>query len=86
MKIKKRKILFEQTERQISFAVRFEQARFFCAACGGQSEMISINDAARRAGTDWRVIVRRIEAGSIHATETETGAIYVCAASLSNGI
>lgn len=83
MKIKRRKKIISETERKISFLVKRPPVRFFCAACDAQSEMLSINEAAKKSKTVWFKIVRLIENGELHSTETEAGEIYVCAASLS---
>jgi hypothetical protein len=83
MKIERRIKFIHQTERKISFALHREPLRFFCHACEDQSEMLSINEAAQRTTKSWREIVYLIENGELHSTETESGEIYVCAASLS---
>lgn len=83
MKLKRRIKIISETERKFSVSVERRPVRFFCAACGEQSEMLSINEAAKRIKTAWREIVGSIESGALHSTETDAGEIFVCAASLS---
>ena len=83
MKIKRRTKIIRETERKFSFAVKRQPIRFFCERCDAASEMLSINEASTRLATAWREVVRSIESGEFHSTETGTGEIYVCAASLS---
>lgn len=83
MKTKKIRIeTITETEREITF--RMTRRRAFlgvsCGACAG--EMISINEAAATVGVVWREIVRLIETGAVHSTETSHGEIFLCAASL----
>ena len=83
MKIERRIKFIRETEHKISFAIKREPLLFFCDACEAQSEMLSINEAAQRATKIWREIVYLIDNGELHSTETESGEIYVCGASLS---
>jgi len=83
MKIKRRTKIVTETERKFSIAVKRPPVRFFCARCAASAKMLSINEAANRTEKKWREIVDLIENGELHSTETETGEIYVCAASLS---
>jgi secreted PhoX family phosphatase len=84
MKIKRRTKIICETERKVSFVIERKTVRFFCADCDGQSEMLSINEAASRTEKAWREIVRLVENGTLHSSETDAGEIYVCAASLSD--
>jgi len=83
MKFKRRIKIISETERKISFAVKSQPKRFFCAVCDAPGDMLSINEAAKQLKMAWREIVSSIESGELHLTETEAGEIYVCAASLS---
>lgn len=82
MKIKRRTKIISETERRLSFDIRRRTIRFFCAACDEQAEMLSINEAAAEGPSSWREIVFLIEDGSLHAVETDAGAVYVCRTSL----
>ncbi len=84
MKIKRRTKIISQTERQFSIALKRQPVRFFCASCGEQAEMLSINEATKRCNTTWREIVRLIETGEIHSGEIG-GEIFICAASIKKG-
>jgi hypothetical protein len=85
VKIKRRTKIVSEIERGFSFAVIRQPRSFFCRRCDAASEMLSINEAARRLKLRWREIVRRIESGDLHSTETGTGEIYVCAVSSCGG-
>lgn len=82
MKITRRTKIISETERKYSYVVKKRPTFFFCPACDERREMLSINEAAKMIGENWREIVRRIEDGAIHTSETESGEIYVCAKSL----
>ena len=84
MKLKRRIKITSETERNFSVSLNRKPIRFFCASCDEQSEMISINEAAKLLKTAWREIVGSIESGKLHSTETDAGEIYVCAVSISN--
>lgn len=86
MKIKRRTKIISETERKFSFAVKRQPVSFFCDACDAPGEMLSINEASRKSGIVWRRIIDSIESGELHSTETASGEIYVCAASLSETI
>ena len=84
VRIKQRRELIVETER--SYSVRIERGtpvQLFCRICGELSEMLSINEAANLTVLGWREILNRTETGDLHFIETETGEIYICAASLS---
>jgi hypothetical protein len=58
--------------------------RRWCAGCHAQVEHIAAEQAARLAGRGLRALCREIEAGLLHAIETQAGALLVCVPSLLN--
>ena len=56
----------------------------WCAECGGQAQLVNIDEGAALIGISARAIFRRVETGQVHFTETETGALFVCVNSLLN--
>ena len=57
----------------------------WCEGCGERVEMLTAEEAARRAGTSARAIYRRVEAGEVHYTEGTDGHLLICARSVSTG-
>lgn len=84
MKLKARIEITKETEREISFRFERRQTDYGakCGKCGG--ELVSINEAAAIASINWREIVRLIETGEIHSSETASGEIFLCGPSLFN--
>lgn len=56
--------------------------RAWCGSCRVEVLMLTVDEASALAQTDARNIFRRVEAGELHFSETERGALLVCAASL----
>jgi hypothetical protein len=60
-----------------------EPAPAWCGACSAMVLMATPEEAAMIAGVSWREISRRVEAGSVHFTETNDGLLQICVNSLS---
>jgi len=56
--------------------------RVFCNLCGGQTAMLTPEEAAPLSGVGVRVIYRAIEEGRIHFLENASGALVVCLGSI----
>ncbi|MFL6231048.1 MAG: hypothetical protein ACJ741_19910 [Pyrinomonadaceae bacterium] len=71
-------------ERHRVLAVGGKQASVsaWCAACGAVVEMLTAEEAARRAATSVRDVFRRVEAGEVHYAETPQGHLLICARSI----
>lgn len=82
--MQRRTKIITETKRSFSLAIRQKPVRFFCPQCDTQTEMLTINEAADKAGKNWREIVKAVKAGEIHSSETEKGEIFICAESLTN--
>ena len=75
-------ITFE-TEQTYTFAVREAiTGSAWCAACGAESQLATIEETARRAGLTELATYRRLESGALHFMETADGRVLVCLNSL----
>ncbi|HLL72568.1 MAG TPA: hypothetical protein VK363_14085 [Pyrinomonadaceae bacterium] len=54
----------------------------WCAACGAETQMVTVELAARLCSATQRTIFRLVEAGSLHFNETPAGQLLICAESL----
>jgi hypothetical protein len=57
----------------------------WCDQCGAEVLMVTPTQAANIAGTDARLIFRRVESGEIHFIESANGALLICEQSLERG-
>jgi hypothetical protein len=57
-------------------------ASAWCNYCGGQTQMLSVDQAALRAGMRSIVIYRMVEAGKLHFMEDTEGILFICSTSL----
>lgn len=79
-----RKISIE-TERSETLVLRLSgeaAITAFCEVCKAESKMLDLNSAVNYSGRPARMLMREIESGAIHATETASGHLLVCAESL----
>ena len=83
MKMRKRttKVTVE-TERTFIFRSRDDKQSGWCAMCGAEAEMLTLEAAARDASVSQLTICRRIEVRSLHITETADGRVFICLNSL----
>lgn len=75
------------TERSEIFTIRFRgetAVRGFCAQCAEETEILTLDQAVSLAAANTREVIRRIDAGQIHALETASGHLLICGASLQN--
>lgn len=71
-----------ETERTLIFRSRGDKCTGWCAGCGAQGEMLTVERAARAAGVSELAICLRIEARSLHFTEAADGRVLICLNSL----
>jgi hypothetical protein len=71
-----------ETERIISVSRHYRAVEMWCDGCDAQTMMIRPDQAAEVAGCTLRALFRAIEAGNLHFTETPTGMVLICLASL----
>ena len=50
----------------------------WCAACGTEAEMVSVDEAAILWRVDSRTIFRWVEAERVHSSETAKGLLLIC--------
>ncbi len=83
MKMRKRITKFTlETERTLIFRSRRHKQAGWCAGCGAEGEMLTVDEAARAAGVSELVSCRRIEARSLHFTKAADGRVLICLNSL----
>lgn len=61
-----------------------KQTRIFCAECGEQIQMITLEEATVAANVESHTIYSLIEAGKLHSTKTDEAILLVCLNSLIN--
>ncbi|HYP01398.1 MAG TPA: hypothetical protein VER76_14505 [Pyrinomonadaceae bacterium] len=54
----------------------------WCAACGAETQMVTVRLAASLCSVTQRTIFRLVEAGSLHFNETNAGELLICEQSL----
>ena len=83
MSIKRRTVI---TIEEKSIAVLHSQKRahlsFFCASCGANVLMLTVEEAARIFETTQLNIFRMVENNLVHFIETQTGLLLICKKSL----
>ncbi|MDX6695802.1 MAG: hypothetical protein QOF02_3405 [Blastocatellia bacterium] len=84
--MKRRTEITVKTDRLI--VVRREQragTAAWCESCAKPATMLSVDDAAAVARSSSRAIYRRVEADTLHFTETPEGRLLICLNSLEAG-
>ena len=72
-----------ETEETVIIRATSRAVSAWCPKCPGQTRMIALEYAAALAGTSLRSILRSVEAGDLHFTETDHGArLLICTDSL----
>ena len=79
-----KKILIETEQSETVVLRLIEEAAItaYCETCGSEAKMLDLNSAVNYSGRPARMLMREIESGVIHSTETESGHLLVCSASL----
>jgi hypothetical protein len=55
-----------------------------CEECGGQTRMVTVEEARILAGVSSRTIYRLLEARELHFVETPDREVFICLTSLGN--
>lgn len=79
-----KKILIE-TEQSETVVLRLNREAAmagYCEKCGGEAKMLNLDSAVNYSGRPARMLMREIESGLIHSTETTSGHLLICEASL----
>ena len=82
MKKTRRTRIVVETERLLVVRTRRAGVASWCAACGGDVQMVGLDEAAQVSARSQREIVRRVEAGRLHFTESARGRLLICLNSL----
>jgi excisionase family DNA binding protein len=84
--MKKRTLITIETDRVLMIdggRRRSSSRAAWCAACGSQARMLTVDEAAAVAQTTSRTIYQWVEARKLHFTETADGRLFICLNSLS---
>lgn len=84
MKIKRSIEIFVETHRRFVISQADAAAQKSCPSCG--ETMLAAEHSAKFFQTNSRRIYRMIETSAAHFIETETGAAFVCLASLEDAL
>jgi hypothetical protein len=81
---RKKKITIVTYESHERMTIRSGAPSIFgwCERCASEVLMVTLKEAAARAGADSRVIFRGVESGEIHFVESDNG-LLVCLESVS---
>lgn len=79
-----KKILVTSATSEIFIIRRGRQKTFrgFCVHCKAETEMLDLHTAVTVFGLGTRELIRQIETGAVHSTETANGHLLVCTESL----
>ena len=77
-------VITVETFQRTIFRSRREAKIAWCDRCAAEAVMLTPDEAAAHLQITAREIFRRTEAGEIHYSETETGALLVCRNSCRN--
>jgi len=77
-----RRVTFK-TERTFVFRSRTSARAGWCAECGAEVPMMSVEGAARERGVSEMVIYKLVEERALHFSEDAEGHVLVCLHSLS---
>ena len=77
-----RTVVTIETRQRTLVRCRSQAATVCCPRCDDDTPLLTIEEAAMITKSTARDIYRRVEAGELHFSETEEGALLICAASL----
>lgn len=80
-KTRRTKITVE-TERLLIISRTRGTVESWCEPCGAAARMIGLDEATALSGQDQRQLIRRVEDGSLHFTESPRGRLLICLNSL----
>ena len=82
MKRRKKTEIIVERDQVLVIRKLDHRARRWCAECGEQVLMVSVDDAASIAGLTSRAVYRQVETGQVHFSETTDGSLLICLNSL----
>ena len=71
-----------ETHRLIVLRAREHAAIMWCAACGAETQAVTVGQAARICAVTQRTIFRLVEADRLHFHDMPAGELLICAESL----
>lgn len=74
----KKTVITIESWQRTSIGPRQPSVVAWCSECSAETTMFSPEEFARIHGTVPRMVYRRIEGGSLHFIETQTGALLIC--------
>ncbi len=79
-----KKILITSATSEFFIIRRGGQKAFrgFCPNCAAEAEMLDLHSAVTLFGLGTRELIRQIEKGAVHSSETASGHLLVCTESL----
>jgi hypothetical protein len=82
------KILITRATSEIFIIRRGRQKTFrgFCPNCAAETEMLDLHSAVTVFGLGTRELIRQIETGAVHSSETVSGHLLVCTESLRQAV
>ena len=82
MRKTKRTRITVETERLLVISRKSNAATSWCKACGAMTRMIGLDEAGSVSGQSQRQIVRLVEGGVLHFSESPHGVLLICLNSL----
>ncbi|HSB11683.1 MAG TPA: hypothetical protein VLM38_19495 [Blastocatellia bacterium] len=82
MRLRRRTEISVQTHEVLVMRKPGREALAWCAGCGEQTRMLTLDKAMALTAASSREIHRRLEAGEVHFTETTDGFVLMCMNSL----
>jgi hypothetical protein len=82
MKITRRLETTTEEEKSLTLALRRTTPWRYCHECGATGAMLELSEAAGRSGYSPPELLDLAASRALHASETPTGDIYLCVASL----
>ena len=86
MKPKRRRTKITLETRRLIVITGHNHKRVWCAGCEQEALMISVDEASSKTGKSALSIYRGLDAGQIHYSETDEGALLVCLESICRSI
>ena len=81
--MQKRETRITIESHQVMILRRSNDARMsWCERCGERVKMVTAEQAGIISGSTLRLVLRHVEANTVHFTETEDGRLFICLNSL----
>ena len=77
MEIRKRARITQESH-EVLIVRRRRRRTAWCEECQREVDWLAVDDAAQVASATSRSIYRRVEAGTLHSSETPDGRLWIC--------